>query len=104
MTDPRSHKRPPTPRGEEHTLRWGAESGAEALQHLARALDTAHDGRAVALFLDHRPDDLEVERSPVPGVEHHRQEALDREVTVADCDTVGHVERAEFEVAHLHEF
>src|SRR4029079_11752307 len=78
-------------------------SGAQAVEHLAHALEAAHDRCAVSLGLDRRAEDLQLEHAVVAGVEQQREQPLDRDVAVADGRTIAGGERADPEVADLHE-
>ncbi len=64
---------------------------------------TARNGDVVALGDDRVTDQLEIEHADVAGVEHDTQDALDWDVTVAGYQTLRGSDRADLEVAHLHE-
>src|SRR5262249_29855214 len=75
----------------------------QLVEELVEVLDAASDGAGVALFLDLRAAQLEVEHALVPGVEELAHDALERDVAIARHETVRCVARADGVVAQLDE-
>src|SRR5450432_1279423 len=81
----------------------GARRGSRtaAGEHVRQPVDGTTDRRRIPLFVDPGPDELEVEATGVPGVEHVADDALERDVAVAGNQAVRCRHGGDGEVAHL---
>src|SRR5262249_9161511 len=80
-----------------------ATSGADCGEQRSEMIEAARHGRRIALRLDARPDDLELERPAVPCAEELAEDPAERDVAVAGYRSIGRRERADDEVVELHD-
>src|SRR5215469_13969055 len=70
---------------------------------LLEALQSARHHRLVALGLDGGAQELDVPPAGVAGIGQRVTDATERDVAVADDDALARRQRADLEVAHLHD-